>query len=83
MAKADGVVTTDENTGLPRIVRRSSQEERNVTRLFNLAQEDIAGFEVYAKKLADCSPMTARPSSTFSMGFFTLPKLTASSTKAK
>jgi len=56
MAKADGVVTTDEILAFHDLFDVPPNEERNVARLFNLAQEDIAGFEVYAKKLADLFP---------------------------
>nr|WP_205838408.1 MULTISPECIES: DnaJ family molecular chaperone [unclassified Labrenzia] len=56
MAKADGVVTTDEIIAFRELFDVPPNEERNVARLFNLAQEDIAGFEVYAKKLADLFP---------------------------
>ncbi|MEM5581826.1 MULTISPECIES: molecular chaperone DjiA [unclassified Roseibium] len=56
MAKADGVVTTDEILAFRDLFDVPPNEERNVARLFNLAQEDIAGFEVYAKKLADLFP---------------------------
>ncbi|MBG6145054.1 J domain-containing protein [Roseibium album] len=56
MAKADGVVTTDEVLAFRELFDVPPSEERNVSRLFNLAQEDVAGFEVYAKKLADLFP---------------------------
>ncbi|MES0882392.1 DnaJ family molecular chaperone [Roseibium sp. SCP14] len=56
MAKADGVVTTDEVLAFRELFDVPPREERNVARLFNLAQEDVAGFEVYAKKLADLFP---------------------------
>lgn len=56
MAKADGVVTADEVLAFKDLFEVPVNEERNVARLFNLAQEDVAGFEVYAKKLADLFP---------------------------
>lgn len=56
MAKADGVVTTDEILAFQELFDVPKGEERNVARLFNLAQEDVAGFDVYAKKLADLFP---------------------------
>ncbi len=56
MAKADGVVTTDEVLAFHELFHVPPGEERNVVRLFNLAQQDVAGFEVYAKKLADLFP---------------------------
>ncbi|MBD1547466.1 TerB family tellurite resistance protein [Roseibium aggregatum] len=56
MAKADGVVTADEVLAFRELFHVPPGEERNVIRLFNLAQQDVAGFEVYAKKLADLFP---------------------------
>lgn len=56
MAKADGVVTADEVLAFQELFEIPAGEERNVARLFNLAKEDVAGFEVYAKKLADLFP---------------------------
>ncbi|MCX2721867.1 J domain-containing protein [Roseibium salinum] len=56
MAKADGVVTTDEVLAFRELFDVPRSEEKNVARLFNLAQADVAGFEVYAKKLADLFP---------------------------
>jgi DnaJ like chaperone protein len=53
MAKADGVVTADEVSAFRSIFVVSESEERNVSRLFNLAQKDVAGFEAYARRIAD------------------------------
>jgi DnaJ like chaperone protein len=52
MAKADGVVTTDEVEAFRRIFVVEAREERSVTRLFDLATRDVAGFESYAAKIA-------------------------------
>lgn len=52
MAKADGVVTEDEVRAFREIFAIPPQEERNVARLYNLARQDIAGFEAYARQLA-------------------------------
>lgn len=51
MAKADGVVTADEVATVKRIFDVPDHERRNVARLFNLAKQDIAGFEAYAGKI--------------------------------
>ncbi|GGB36049.1 molecular chaperone DjlA [Roseibium aquae] len=56
MAKADGVVTTDEMLAFGELFDVPPGEEKNVARLFNLAQQDVAGFDIYAKKLADLFP---------------------------
>ncbi len=52
MAKADGVVTRDEEEAFKRIFRVPPSEEANVRRIFNLARQDTAGFEAYAKQIA-------------------------------
>ncbi|MBO0343711.1 J domain-containing protein [Roseibium limicola] len=56
MAKADGIVTNDEVLAFGELFEVPEGEGRNVVRLFNLAKEDVAGFEIYAKKLADLFP---------------------------
>ncbi|PCJ90308.1 MAG: molecular chaperone DjlA [Hyphomicrobiales bacterium] len=52
MAKADGVVTTDEIEAFRDLFEIPQAEQVNVARLFNLAKQDIAGFEAYAGKIA-------------------------------
>ena len=52
MAKADGVVTWDEEEAFRRIFRVPLSEEANVRRIFNLARQDTAGFEAYASQIA-------------------------------
>jgi DnaJ like chaperone protein len=52
MAKADGVVTEEEEEAFQRIFRVTPQEQANVRRVFNLARQDTAGYEVYAKQIA-------------------------------
>ncbi len=52
MAKADGVVTHDEVVAFYDLFEMPAGEERNVSRLFQLAQQDVAGFETYASKLS-------------------------------
>lgn len=51
MAKADGVVTEDEVGVVRRLFEVPEAERRNVARLFNLAKQDVAGFESYARKI--------------------------------
>ncbi|WP_319532230.1 TerB family tellurite resistance protein [uncultured Cohaesibacter sp.] len=53
MAKADGVVTQDEINVFQRLFDVPSGEERNVTRMFNLAKQDVAGYEAYANQIAN------------------------------
>ncbi|HWA02690.1 MAG TPA: TerB family tellurite resistance protein [Rhizomicrobium sp.] len=52
MAKADGIVTADEIRVFERLFRVAPEEEANVQRVFDLAQRDTAGFEVYAGQIA-------------------------------
>jgi len=52
MAKADGVVTQDEIHAFRDIFSIPAKEERNVARLYNLAKQDVAGFEAYAARMA-------------------------------
>lgn len=52
MAKADGHVTTDEVHAFKEVFRVPDSERANVARIFNLAKQDTAGFESYAKQLA-------------------------------
>lgn len=52
MAKADGVVTGDEVSAFKQLFEIPESEKRNVARLFNLAKQDVAGFEAYARKIA-------------------------------
>jgi len=52
MAKADGTVTTHEVEAFDRIFRVPPSEEANVRRIFNLARQDTAGYEIYAAQIA-------------------------------
>jgi DnaJ like chaperone protein len=48
MAKADGVVSKSEVDAFCRIFEIPPGEEKNVSRVYNLAKRDVAGFEAYA-----------------------------------
>lgn len=52
MAKADGLVTRDEVTAFREVFVIPDQEEESAARLFNLARQDVAGFEDYARKIS-------------------------------
>jgi DnaJ like chaperone protein len=52
MAKADGHVTKNEVRAFKEVFRVPDSERANVARVFNLAKQDTAGFESYAKQLA-------------------------------
>ncbi len=51
MAKADGQVTRDEVTAFREVFHIPRAEEPNAARVFNLARQDIAGFEAYAERI--------------------------------
>ncbi|NSX56514.1 molecular chaperone DjiA [Parasulfitobacter algicola] len=51
MAKADGLVTRDEVTAFRQVFTIPQAEESNAARVFNLARQDVAGFEEYARKI--------------------------------
>ncbi|SMH51331.1 molecular chaperone DjiA [Maritimibacter sp. HL-12] len=51
MAKADGRVTRDEVSAFREVFTIPEMEEANAARVFNLARSDIAGFELYARKI--------------------------------
>ena len=51
MAKADGTVTRDEVTAFRRVFSIPPGEEANAARVFNLARQDVAGFDAYARKI--------------------------------
>ena len=52
MAKADGTVTPDEIEAFGRMFRVPPSEEANVRRIFDLARQDTAGYEIYAGQIA-------------------------------
>lgn len=51
MAKADGLVTRDEVTAFREVFHIPKAEEKNAAKLFNLARQDVAGFEEYAIRI--------------------------------
>ena len=51
MAKADGRVTRDEVTAFREVFHIPEHEEQNAARLFNLARTDVAGYDVYARRI--------------------------------
>ena len=51
MAKADGVVTTDEVTAFKNAFKVSNAEMKQAARVFNLAKRDVTGYEACAEQL--------------------------------
>jgi len=52
MAKADGLVTRDEVTAVREVFQIAAADEKAAARVFNMAREDVAGFEDYATRIA-------------------------------
>lgn len=53
MAKADGQVTKDEVEAFKHVFRIPPHEAKNVGRVFDMARQDVAGFESYARQIAE------------------------------
>ena len=56
MAKADGVVTPDEVDAFQQIFEIPQDEFANVSRLYNLARQDVGGFHLYARQVRSLFP---------------------------
>jgi DnaJ like chaperone protein len=56
MAKADGVVTPDEVSAFQEFFHVPDEELTNVSRLYNLAKQDVAGFDTYARQVKRLFP---------------------------
>ncbi|WP_162652649.1 DnaJ family molecular chaperone [Lentilitoribacter sp. Alg239-R112] len=60
MAKADGVVTQAEVSAFQEIFEIPQSEAKNVSKLYNLAKQDVAGYDVYARRLSGlCSSVVS------------------------
>lgn len=51
IAKADGLVTRDEVAAFREVFTIPASEEANAARVFNLARQDVAGFDEYARRI--------------------------------
>ena len=51
MAKADGLVTRNEVAAFREVFVIPPEEEPNAARVFNLARQDVTGFEDYARRI--------------------------------
>jgi DnaJ like chaperone protein len=56
LAKADGQVTRDEVATFRAIFTIPPGDEAHAARVFNLARQDVAGFDAYARKIAALFP---------------------------
>jgi len=53
MAKADGLVTRDEVTAFREVFQIADADADGAARVFNLARRDVAGFDDYARRIAE------------------------------
>ncbi len=51
IAKADGLVTRNEVSAFREVFTIPPEDEANAARVYNLARQDVAGFEDYAQKI--------------------------------
>ena len=61
MAKADGLVTRDEVTAFRRVFHIPPADEPAAARVFNMAREDVAGYEQYAVRIARMFRVDGKP----------------------
>lgn len=52
MAKADGQVTRDEVMAFRQVFDIPASEMQHAAQVFNLARQDVAGFDIYAKRIS-------------------------------
>lgn len=52
MAKADGLVTRDEVTAFREVFQIAEDDTEGAAKVFNLARQDVAGFDDYARRIA-------------------------------
>lgn len=52
MAKADGLVTKDEVAAFRQVFHIPKRDEPQAAKVFNLARQDVAGYEIYARTVA-------------------------------
>ncbi|WP_424975445.1 TerB family tellurite resistance protein [Dinoroseobacter sp. S124A] len=53
MAKADGLVTRDEVTAFREVFTIAPADEPHAAKVFNLARQDVTGYEIYAERIAE------------------------------
>lgn len=52
MAKADGQVTREEVAAFREVFAIPPEDEKNAARVYNLARQDVAGYQQYARQIA-------------------------------
>lgn len=53
MAKSDGIVTSDEVDAFNQVMRVPPEEADRVRQVFDLAKQDIAGYDSYARQISE------------------------------
>ena len=61
MAKADGLVTKDEVVAFREVFVIPRAEEANAARVFDLARQDVAGYDLYARRIKAMYGVDDRP----------------------
>ena len=56
MAKADGIVTSEEVEAFQELFEVPESEAENVARVYNLAKRDVSGFDGYANRIRQLFP---------------------------
>lgn len=74
MAKADGMVTREEVDAFKQVFKVPPSEMKNVGRIFDLARQSTAGFESYAKQIANLLKDTPRVLEDLLEGLFFIAK---------
>ena len=70
MAKADGLVTKDEVVAFREVFVIPRDEEVNAARVFNLARQDVAGYDLYARRINAMYGTDDRPLCDLQEGLF-------------
>ncbi|MCH2163259.1 MAG: molecular chaperone DjiA [Marinovum sp.] len=70
MAKADGLVTRDEVAAFREVFHIARGDEPKAAQVFNLARQDVAGFEDYARRVASMFDDAAPPLQDLMEGLF-------------
>ncbi len=70
MAKADGLVTRDEVTAFREVFQIAQEDEAGAAKVFNLARQDVAGFEDYAARIKHMFGDDSDPLSDLMEGLF-------------
>ncbi len=70
MAKADGLVTRDEVTAFREVFHIAPEDEAKAAKVFNLARQDVAGFEDYVHRIRAMFNETGTPLCDLMEGLF-------------